>query len=118
MIYTEWLPLEMAKDMYILDEVPYKYFRNYCKDDTIEFKFYHINNEDERNTYLTIMFEFELKYDDCSGVVYDEYGYYPDDTEYKEKTKKFKTKITYKKNSPYSREIDDLKKEKSGIEYI
>ena len=76
------------KEMDILDEVPYKFFKNCDDEDDIEVNIYHIDND--KPTYGTVVFEYELKYD-CSG------GSMPLYT-----TKKFKTKITYNTSSPFA----------------
>ena len=80
--YTNCLTIGQMKEWDILDEVPYKYFKKNDDDDDIEVNIYHTDDEDDRPTYCTVVFEFELKYD-CS-------------------TKKFKSKITYNTSSPFA----------------
>jgi hypothetical protein len=86
--YTNCLTIGQMKEMDILDEVPYKFFKNCDDEDDIEVNIYHIDND--KPTYGTVVFEYELEYD-CSG------GSMPLYT-----TKKFKTKITYNTSSPFA----------------
>tara|TARA_R110001592_G_scaffold338236_1_gene625205 strand:- start:7595 stop:7897 length:303 start_codon:yes stop_codon:yes gene_type:complete len=88
------------KEWDILDEIPYKYFKRYHKDDDIEVNIYHTDDDDDRPTYCTIVFEFELEYD-CSK------GSLPLYT-----TKKFKSKITYNTSSPFALFITTLQDDK------
>ena len=87
--YTNCLTIGQMKEMDILDEVPYKYFKNCDNEDDIEVNIYHID-DDDRPTYCTVVFEYGLEYD-CSGGCMPIYA-----------TKKFKTKITYNTSSPFA----------------
>jgi hypothetical protein len=62
------------KEMDILDEVPYKFIKKLHDDDDIEVNIYHIDDDDDRPTYCTVVFEFELEYD-CSGGSLPLYAY-------------------------------------------
>ena len=86
--YTNCLTIGQMKEMDILDEVPYKYFKRFHDDDDIEVNIYHIDND--RPAYGTVVFEYEFEYD-CSD------GCMPIYT-----TKKFKTKITYNTSSAFA----------------
>ena len=90
MEYTNCITIKDMKEYNILDEVPYKYFKRYHKDDDIEVEIYHTNDEDERSTYCTVVFEFELDYDASKGslpIIF---------------TKRFKSKITYNTSSAFA----------------
>jgi hypothetical protein len=88
--FTNCLTIGQMKEWDILDEVPYKYFKNCHDEDDIEVNIYHIEDEDNRPTYSTVVFEYGLEYD-CSA------GSLPLYT-----TKKFKTKITYNSSSYFA----------------
>jgi len=90
MKYTNCITINDMKNYDILDEIPYKYFKRYHRDDDIEVNIYHTNDEDDRPTYCTVVFEFKLEYD-CSE------GSLPLYT-----TKKFKSKITYNTSSAFA----------------
>ena len=90
MKYTNCVTIDNMKKYNILDEVPYKYFKRYHKHDDIEINIYHTNDEDDRPTYCTVVFEFELEYDACKGslpIIF---------------TKNFKSKITYNTSSSFA----------------
>lgn len=97
--YTNCVFIGQMKEMNILDEVPYKYFKGYHEDDDIEVNIYHTDDEDDRPTYPTIVFEFELQYD-CSKGSIPLYA-----------TKKFKSKITYNTSSAFAYFITTLQED-------
>ena len=66
--YTNWLTLGFMKEWDILDDVSYKYFKKLHDEDDIEIKIYHID-DDDRPTYWTAVFEFDLKYDCIEGCM-------------------------------------------------
>ena len=78
------------KEWDILDEIPYKYFKRYDEDDDIEVNIYHTDDDDDRPTYCSVVFDFKLEYDVSEGsmpiIV----------------TKRFKCKITYNTSSPFA----------------
>lgn len=71
------------KEMDILDNVPYKYFKNLHDDDDIEVDIYYDeDDDDDRPTYTNAVFKFDLKYD-----------YF---------IRHFKVKINYNTSSPFA----------------
>jgi len=91
MVYANCITIGEMKEMSILDDVPYKYFKKYNDDDDIEVDIYNDDVDvDERPTYSYITFKFSLEYD-CSG------GSMPLYT-----TKQFKIKINYNTSSVFA----------------
>jgi hypothetical protein len=99
MDYTNCLTIGQMKEWDILDEIPYKYFKRYGEDDDIEVNIYHTDDDDDRPTYCTIVFDFKLEYN-CSGGSMPLYA-----------TKKFKRKITYNTSSPFALFLCSIKDE-------
>jgi hypothetical protein len=91
MPYINCLTIGQMKEMDILDNVPYKYFKNLHDDDDIEVDIYFDeDDDDDRPTYTNAVFKFDLKYD-CSM------GSLPLYT-----TKHFKVKINYNTSSAFA----------------
>jgi len=88
--YTYSLTISQMKELNILDEVPYKCFKEYDDEDDIKVNIYDADGYDDRPKYCTVVFEYELRYV-CSQGSKPLYA-----------TEKFKTKITYNTSSPFA----------------
>jgi len=92
------LTIGFMKEWGILDDVKYKYFKELDDDDEIVVHVYYID-DDDRPTYCTAVFNFDLKYD-CSG------GSLRLEAEVT-----FDVKKTYNTSSPFALMLIDLQEE-------